>query len=130
MFFKQITADCDYMQTLGHFLCIAVHGNQVRGALVNIATKKIFHLSVDLFVDCIFRESTATRFNTCSDPFCFSRQFHTTLINHRSDNLWLNDYCCCCFFSADAFLGGERAKKIIMRSLEGGFPSQMRVVSS
>lgn len=76
--------------------------------------------------------NTTTRFNTyicCFDPFCFSRQFHTTLINHQSDNLWLNDYfycffsacrCCCWWCSCCCFSAVFTRKKIIMRSLEGG----------
>lgn len=78
--------------------------------------------------DCIFpkmkaRETrlanTTTRFNTyicCFDPFCFSRQFHTTLINHQSDNLWLNDYCCCCCCRIS---GGNEKKDYNEKSTRG-----------
>lgn len=135
MFFKQITADCDYMQTLGNFLCSSTR--MVIYEQQNLKQKGtgwrmwiyLYFIWVYLFVDCIFKEeNTTTRFNTylyicCFDPFCFSRQFHTTLINHQSDNLWLNDYCCyCCSCFCCCYVFRRKKWKNrgdIMRSLEG-----------
>lgn len=80
-------------------------------------------------VDCIFPKIESEHNNNstsicCFDPFCFSRQFHTTLINHRSDNLWLNDYCCC------RISGGNEKKDYNEKSARGWLRSIESVVLS
>lgn len=54
MFFKQqITADCDYMQTLGNFLCIKMLSRELVSVLLRV-DKDISSVYTYLFVDCIF----------------------------------------------------------------------------
>ena len=64
----------------------------------------------------------------CYDPFCFSRQFHTTLINHDvTTHGWMTISAAACFFRRK-----KKKREDYNESLEGGFSSlvQMRIVSS